>query len=97
MARQGTDSPRSTGSGNGGRAAAPRSAASRQSGAPARERVGPRQYLSEVRSEMKKVAWPTRAEVIQSSLVVLIAVTFMTTLIFGFDWLSSHFVIFLFG
>ncbi|MCU1430118.1 MAG: preprotein translocase, SecE subunit [Actinomycetia bacterium] len=55
------------------------------------------QYLGEVRSEMRKVAWPTRTEIIQSSIVVLIAVTFMTTLIFGFDWASSHFVTFLFG
>jgi preprotein translocase SecE subunit len=47
-------------------------------------------------SRLKKVAWPTRKEVINSSLVVLIAVVVMTALIFGFDYLSGKFVLFLF-
>jgi preprotein translocase subunit SecE len=64
--------------------------------APTREKVGPRQYLSEVRGELKKVAWPTRKEVVNSTMVVLIAVVVMTTLIFGFDYVSSKFVLFLF-
>ena len=61
-----------------------------------RERIGPRQYLAEVRAELKKVAWPTRREVVNSTIVVLIAVVFMTSLIFGFDYASSKFVLFLF-
>ena len=61
-----------------------------------KERVGPRQYLREVRGELKKVAWPTRKEVVNSTIVVLIAVVFMTTLIFGFDYGSSQLVLFLF-
>jgi preprotein translocase subunit SecE len=61
-----------------------------------REKTGPRQFLSEVRSELKKVAWPTRKEVVNSTIVVLIAVVFMTALIFGFDYASSKFVLFLF-
>jgi len=61
-----------------------------------RERVGPRQYLSEVKGELRKVTWPTRREVINSTIVVLIAVVFMTSLIFGFDYASSKFVLFLF-
>jgi preprotein translocase subunit SecE len=61
-----------------------------------KERVGPRQYLREVRGELKKVAWPTRKEVVNSSIVVLIAVVFMATLIFGFDYGSSKLVLFLF-
>ena len=62
----------------------------------ARERAGPGQFLNEVRGELKKVAWPTRPEVINSTLVVLVAVTVMTSLIFAFDWASAHFVLFLF-
>jgi len=62
----------------------------------ARERAGPAQFLVEVRGELKKVAWPTRPEVINSTLVVLVAVTVMTSLIFAFDWASAHFVLFLF-
>ena len=62
-----------------------------------RERTGPRQYLREVRAELKKVAWPNRKEVVNSTIVVLIAVVFMTTLIFGFDYGSSKLVLWLFG
>jgi preprotein translocase subunit SecE len=61
-----------------------------------RERTGPRQYLREVRAELKKVAWPNRKEVINSTVVVLIAVVFMATLIFGFDYGSSNLVLWLF-
>ena len=61
-----------------------------------REKVGPREYFSEVKGELRKVAWPTRKEVINSTIIVLIAVIVMTTLIFGFDYASSKFVLFLF-
>jgi len=61
-----------------------------------KKRVGPRTYVSEVRAELKKVAWPTRKEVINSTVVVLIAVVFMTTLIFGFDYGASQLVLSLF-
>jgi preprotein translocase subunit SecE len=63
---------------------------------PKRERVGVRAFFGEVKAELKKVAWPTRKEVFNSTVVVLIAVTFMTALIFGFDYASSKFVLFLF-
>ena len=64
--------------------------------APQRERVGPRQYLGEVKGELRKVAWPTRQEVINSTIIVLIAVTVLTSLIFGYDYISAKFVLFLF-
>jgi preprotein translocase subunit SecE len=71
--------------------------ARRQQPAPVqREKSGPREYLSEVKGEMRKVAWPTRKEVINSTIVVLIAIVVMTALIFGFDYASSKFVLFLF-
>ena len=38
---------------------------------------------------MKKVAWPTRSEVINSSIVVIIGVVVMATIIFGFDYFSA--------
>ena len=84
MAKQGADKPR-----------APER---RQQPQPqtTKEKTGPRQYLSEVRGELKKVAWPTRREVMNSTIVVLIAVIVMTALIFGFDYGSSKFVLFLF-
>jgi preprotein translocase subunit SecE len=75
----------------------PRAPERRPQPAPTRERVGPRQYLSEVRGELRKVAWPTRREVVNSTIIVLIAVTVMTTLIFFADLGSSNLVLFLFG
>jgi preprotein translocase subunit SecE len=74
----------------------PRAPERRPQPAPQRERTGPRQYLTEVRGELRKVAWPTRREVINSTIIVLIAVTFMATLIFGFDYGSAKLVLFLF-
>jgi preprotein translocase subunit SecE len=65
-------------------------------GASTKERVGPKQFLGEVRAEMRKVAWPTRKEVVNSTIIVLIAVVVMTTLIFLFDYGSAKFVLFLF-
>jgi preprotein translocase subunit SecE len=82
-ARQGTDRPR-----------APER---RAPTAPQKERVGPRQYYREVMGELKKVAWPTRSEVINSSIIVIIGVVVMATIIFGFDYLSLEFVDYIFG
>ncbi|GMU79154.1 MAG: hypothetical protein AMXMBFR46_19470 [Acidimicrobiia bacterium] len=84
MAKQGADKPR-----------APERRTPPQP-SPAKEKVGARQYFSEVRGELKKVAWPTRKEVVNSTIVVLIAIVVMTALIFGFDYASSKFVLFLF-
>jgi preprotein translocase subunit SecE len=63
---------------------------------PTKEKVGFRQFLSEVRAELKKVAWPTKKEVTNSTMVVLVAIVFMTTFIFLLDYASSKFVLFLF-
>ena len=50
--------------------------------------------MMEVRGELRKVAWPTKHEVINSTIIVLIAVVVMTTLIFGFDYVSAKAVLF---
>jgi preprotein translocase subunit SecE len=81
-AKQGNDKPR----------APERRAPQQQS----RERTSPAAFFSEVRSELRKVAWPTRQEVINSTIVVLIAVVVMTALIFGFDYASAKAVLFLY-
>jgi preprotein translocase subunit SecE len=86
MAKQGTDKPKRA---DGDKRRPP-------SAAPTREKVGPRQYLGEVQGELRKVAWPTKKEVINSTIIVLIAVIVMGTLIFLFDYGSSKFVLFLF-
>ncbi|HWS45413.1 MAG TPA: preprotein translocase subunit SecE [Acidimicrobiia bacterium] len=83
MAKQGSDRPRAPER----RAAAP---------SPQTDRVGPKQYLSEVRGEMKKVAWPPRQEIFNSTLVVIVGLVVMTSLIFLFDWASVHVVDYIF-
>ena len=45
------------------------------------DRVGVRQFLREVRAELRKVAWPTREEVKNYSIIVLAAVIVFTTLV----------------
>ena len=54
------------------------------------ERTGPRQYLREVQGEMKRVAWPPRAEILNSTVIVIIGVVVMTGLIFLFDYLANN-------
>ena len=61
-----------------------------------KERIGPAEYTRQVRGELRKVAWPTRAEVINYSIVVFMALIVLTGLIFGLDYLFGKAVIFLF-
>jgi preprotein translocase subunit SecE len=50
-------------------------------GAPKRKRVTVAQFFKEVRAEMRKVSWPTRAEVVSYTVVVLITVTITGTFV----------------
>ena len=50
-----------------------------------KERVGIRQFFSEVRTELKRVAWPSRREVQTFTLVTLITSGFVTLFVFGLD------------
>jgi preprotein translocase subunit SecE len=58
-----------------------------------RERTGARQFLKEVRQELKKVIWPTRQELITYTIVVLVTVTVMTSFVYGLDIVFSKFVL----
>ena len=60
------------------------------------ERTSPGQFLREVRGELRKVAWPSRAETVNYSIVVLVTVVVLTTMIYGLDWVFSTFVLELF-
>ena len=53
---------------------------------PTHQRVGPAQYLREVRDEMRKVAWPTRAELIRYSIIVTVTVVVYTAFVGGLDY-----------
>ena len=48
------------------------------------------EFLREIRSEWRQVAWPTRPEIFNSSLVVLVVLIGLVCLIFGLNWLFSH-------
>lgn len=50
-----------------------------------KQRTSPRQFLREVRSELRKVAWPARKELLSYSLVVLVSVSIITLYITGLD------------
>jgi preprotein translocase subunit SecE len=54
------------------------------------ERTSPAQFIREVRSEMKKVTWPTRPEVIRLSIIVLIALIVFMTAVFLLDTMFAE-------
>jgi preprotein translocase subunit SecE len=62
-----------------------------------RKRSSPGQFLKEVRAELRKVAWPTRKEVMSYTTVVLVAVVFLTALVFGLDQFFAKVVLQVFG
>ena len=62
-----------------------------------RKRVGARQFLREVRQELKKVAWPSRRELFAYTLVVLVSVVVLSSFVFGLDFLIARGVLLVFG
>jgi preprotein translocase subunit SecE len=51
-----------------------------------RERVGMRQYLRDIQTELGRVIWPTPQEVVTYSIVVVVVVTVLTLVVFGLDY-----------
>ena len=66
------------------------------SGAPPQERTSPVQFLREVRGELRKVAWPSRDETVNYSIVVLFTIVVVGAIIYGLDWVFSTFILELF-
>jgi preprotein translocase subunit SecE len=62
-----------------------------------KKRTPPRVFLKEVRQELKKVAWPTRQEMVAYTVVVLVAVVVLTALVFGMDLAFAKGVLRIFG
>jgi preprotein translocase subunit SecE len=62
-----------------------------------KKRTPARQFLKEVRQELKKVNWPSREEMIAYTVVVLVAVVVLTTVVFGMDVAFSRAVLQVFG
>ncbi|MEE9414869.1 MAG: preprotein translocase subunit SecE [Acidimicrobiales bacterium] len=63
---------------------------------PPAERTSPGQFAKEVRSELRKVAWPSWSETRNYSIVVIVTIAVLAALIFGLDWLFNEFVFQLF-
>jgi preprotein translocase subunit SecE len=61
-----------------------------------RERTAPLQFLRDVRGELRKVAWPDRAEVANLSVVVLVTLVLLISLIFVLDLGFAKAVLYLF-
>ncbi len=90
----------SSGAGSGGRVTekggVPTDTRTKRKEAVADERTSPVQFGKEVKSELSKVSWPSRTEVINYSIVVLITVIVLTLFIGAIDWVFSTFVLELF-
>lgn len=54
------------------------------------ERVTPVEYVSEVRAELGRVMWPTRREVINYTIVVLVTLAIVTGLVSLLDFLFAE-------
>ena len=50
------------------------------------ERTSPGQFFKEVRSELRKVAWPTREELTRYSIIVLVTIVVLTLFVTVLDW-----------
>ncbi|MGH2594765.1 MAG: preprotein translocase subunit SecE [Actinomycetota bacterium] len=58
-----------------------------------KKRTGARQFLKEVRQELRKVDWPTRRELASYTVVVLVTVIVMTSLVYGLDFIFSKVIL----
>ncbi len=56
-----------------------------EEGGEVKERTSVRQFLREVRSEMRKVAWPNRKEVTSYTIVVLVTTFVLVMIVWGMD------------
>jgi preprotein translocase subunit SecE len=54
-------------------------------------------FFNEVKVEMAKVAWPSRAELKQSTSIVLMVLGMFGLITFVYDFLFSHVILVLFG
>ena len=67
-----------------------------QSSHQAEERTSVAQFSREVRAELRKVAWPSRAETANYATVVVVTIIAVTAIVAGLDWIFSNSVLNLF-
>jgi preprotein translocase subunit SecE len=49
-------------------------------------------YFNDVKAEMRRVVWPSRTEIINSSWIVVVTLAIFIVLIFGLDLISGEVV-----
>ena len=47
-------------------------------------------WFREMKSELKKVVWPTGKQLLNNTLVVLVSVIIVGVILFAFDWLAGE-------
>jgi len=62
-----------------------------------RQRTGTREFLKEVRAELRKVQWPSQRELFGYTAVVIVSVVVLTSYVFGLDLLFSKSLLRLLG
>ena len=75
---------------------APRRPEQRPAPRPASDRATPAQFVREVRGELRKVAWPSREEIIRFSIIVLVTVVLLTAFVALIDYFSTEGILYLF-
>lgn len=53
-------------------------------------------YVGEVAKEMKKVSWPTKEQLKESTAVVIVTTLVFTVFIYAIDWVMGSIVKFIF-
>jgi preprotein translocase subunit SecE len=61
------------------------------------QRTKPMEFFKEVRAELRKVAWPTREEVINYSIIVFLALAVLMAFVGLLDYTFGEFVLKLFN
>ena len=74
------------------RASAPAATTRRAQQQEKRKRTGARQFLKEVRQELRKVDWPTRKELVTYTIVVIVTITVLTAFVSGLDYVFGRLI-----
>jgi preprotein translocase subunit SecE len=74
------------------RASAPAATTARARQQEKRKRTGARQFLKEVRQELRKVDWPTRRELITYTIVVIVTIVVLTAFVAALDYVFGRLI-----
>lgn len=69
-----------------------KSAASKKSKQPDKKKGGPLRYLREMRSELKKVSWPTKKQTLNNTGIVIVVVLVVGVFVWIFDGIAGSLI-----